>query len=226
MMKILFKYATKSRPAWFKKTLETYQSMFSGKHFCFFVVSMNEDDPTMNNLDMRTYLLEKTNVAFNYGNYRGKIEAINADMEGALFDILVVVSDDMIPVVKGFDDIIVTDMKKYFPNLDGALHYPDGIQRDNLITCSIMGRKLYEYFGYIYNPEYMSLWCDTEFTHVVKQLNKVKFIDRTIIRHEWRKHNDALYTHNNDLFQRDKQIFDTRRAQGFPLKQKEQANVG
>ncbi len=217
-MRILFKYATKGRPEWFKQTLETYQRLFSGNHFCYFIVSMNEDDPTMNNLDIRSFLLSKSNVAFEYGKHKCKIEAINADMEGVdCFDILVVVSDDMVPVVQDFDDIIASDMNKYFPNLDGALHYPDGIQRDNLITCSIMGKKLYDNFGYIYNPAYLSLFCDTEFTEIVKRDKKVKFIDRMIIRHEWRKHDDELYNRNNALFGRDREVFESRKEANFPL---------
>lgn len=209
-MRILFKYPTRGRPEQFKQTFEKYLSMLSGKYNCFFVITMDEDDGTMNNPAMREYLRVKQNIRFYYGRHKSKIEAVNADVDGE-FDILVLVSDDMIPQERCFDDIIVRDMEKYFPDLDGALHYNDGIRTD-LISQSIMGKKLYDRFGYIYNPEYHSLWCDNEFTDVVREWGKYQFIDRIIIRHEWKKHGtDETYDKSDAMFQRDKTVYEKRK---------------
>jgi hypothetical protein len=101
-------------------------------------------------------------------------------------DVIMLASDDMIPVISGYDDIICKDMARFFPDTDGVLHYNDGFSgQDKLITLSILGRKYYQRFGYLYNPEYKSVFADDEFTQVARMLNKVAYIDRCIIQHQW-----------------------------------------
>lgn len=215
-MNILFKYATRSRPDLFKETLNKWYSMLSGKHEYQFIVSVDEDDLSMNNDQMKEFMQSKPGLTFHAGQSKSKIEAINADMEGVDFDILVVVSDDMIPQKMGFDDIIVGDMMQNYPELDGALSYWDGVRSDNLITITIMGKKLYDKFGYIYNPEYKSLWCDNEFTDVVNEMGKVTYIRRLLIKHEWVKYNnDELGRRNNVFLSLDKQVYNYRKMRGF-----------
>lgn len=75
----------------------------------------------------------------------------------------------MIPCQKGYDNIIAVNMNKYFPNMDGALHFNDGRVGNSLFTLSIMGKKLYDQFGYIYHPDYKYTYCDNEFHLVVKK---------------------------------------------------------
>ena len=98
-MKLLVKYPTRSRPSQFLNTLGLYRSMKSGKHCVEFVVSADANDFTMNNGAMRDTLGPMPDVALCVGNSRTKIEAVNADMEGREFDVLLLASDDMIPVV-------------------------------------------------------------------------------------------------------------------------------
>ena len=216
-MKILFKYATRSRPAWFRETVQTYLSMLSGLHDCDFVITCDNDDKTMNNRRMKLFM-ERHHLEYNFGNHSSKIEAINADMEGRDFDLLIVVSDDMVPVTQRYDDIIVGHLEKYFPDLDGALHYNDGSHcGERVISLSVMGKRLYDRFGYIYWHEYQSLWCDNEFTEIVRQLNKVKYIPDTVIKHYWmKKGRDVLYDRNEILYKTDQAVFDKRNALGFP----------
>ena len=144
-MKFLFKYPTFGRPEWFKKTLEKYYSMLSGNHEYEFIISLNSNDATMNNLNMKVFMDSKLNLSYHYGNHKSKIDACNANLEGRNFDILFLISDDMMPIVKGFDNIIAEDMINRFPAIDGALHYPDGYnntESQSAITLTIMGKKL------------------------------------------------------------------------------------
>lgn len=220
-MKILFKYATRGRPEWFKETLEKYYSKLSGNHKYLFIISMDHDDTTMNNPEMQTYLKSKEDLVYYYGKNGTKIEAINADMEGWDFDILVVVSDDMTPVISGFDAIICKDMLRWFPDMDGALHYNDGQTASALISLSIMTKKMYDRFGYIYYPEYDSLWCDNEFMEVVYGLKKCVYLDKIIIRHDWlKKGRDAVYDRSEAAYNTDKRLFERRKAEGFPTMKK------
>ena len=214
-MKLLVKYPTRSRPSQFLNTLGLYRSMKSGKHCVEFVVSADANDFTMNNGAMRDTLGPMPDVALCVGNSRTKIEAVNADMEGREFDVLLLASDDMIPVVRGYDDIIATAMLKHFPALDGCLHFSDGRQ-DELNTLSIMGREMYRRFGYIYHPEYRSLWCDNEFQVVTQRWGKAVFIDECIIRHDWSSCMDELRRHGGSFGAKDKATFLRRQAAGFP----------
>jgi hypothetical protein len=86
------------------------------------------------------------------GRSCGKIGAINRDMDLAPpFDILLLASDDMIPIVKGYDRIIRDNMPL---DTDRVLHFNDGHRTDSLNTLCILGKKYYDRFGYIYYPEY------------------------------------------------------------------------
>ena len=147
-----------------------------------------------------------------YGNNKSKIEAVNADMEKIEYpwDIVVLVSDDMIPQVRGYDDVIRNYMLSKFPDTDGILWFNDGTQGKNLNTLSIMGRKMYESFGYIYHPSYKSLFCDTEFTDLCNGslASKCLYIDYCIIRHEhpgtgFKQKQDSLYEKNQKYWNED-----------------------
>lgn len=218
-MKILFKYATRGRPEWFQRTLDGYYVNLSGLHDYEFRVSIDRDDWSMNTPAMIMYLQSKPNLTYHIGDSKTKIEAINADMENAEFDILVVVSDDMTVMVKNFDDIIVRDMMNNFPDIDGALHYNDGLHgKESLITLSIMGKKLYDQLGYIYHPDYESVWCDNEFMDVVKMLNKYWYSPQVIIQHQWMSGGtDETYQKNSQSYHRDKAVYLQRREVSFNL---------
>lgn len=217
---LLLKYPTRGRPEVFKNTFSLYRDKLSGKHPYCFIVSMDVDDPEMNNQNITEWLDQQKNVIYCYGNNRSKVQAINANMECVNFDysVLLLVSDDMIPEVHGYDDVIVTKMQEHFPNLDGCLHFNDGRAAATLNTLSIMGKKMYENFGYIYHPDYCSLWCDNEF-HLTTQMNsKSVYIDQVIIRHSWTDvtGQDRLHQKNESFYEADKQVFLARQAANFP----------
>jgi hypothetical protein len=75
-------------------------------------------------------------------------------------------------------------MKENFPDTDGVLWFNDGNQKNNLNTLCIIGKKYYERFNYIYFPEYKSTWCDNEFMDVANILEKQKYFNDVIIKHE------------------------------------------
>lgn len=217
-MKLLIKFPTRARPDKFKETLELYYALLSNKHQYEFQISMDLNDDTMNNDNMKAYLNSKQNLKYAFGTSTTKVQAINADMENKSFDILLLASDDMIPVVHGYDDIIARNMAKHFPNLNGCLHFNDGRVGRKLNTLVIMGRKLYDDLGYIYHPDYKSLWCDNEFQNVTESLNAATYIDQVIIKHKWIEHTgaDKLHKHNESFFNTDKSTFERRRALNFP----------
>tara|TARA_R110000765_G_scaffold279134_1_gene376791 strand:- start:8993 stop:9520 length:528 start_codon:yes stop_codon:yes gene_type:complete len=157
------------------------------------------------------------NVTLLYGDNKSKIQAINNDMGDIDFDIVLLASDDMIPQIKGYDTIIKNKMEEFYPDTDGVLWFDDGNRGDGLNTLCILGKKYYDRFGYIYHPEYKSLWCDNEFMDVSKKLNKVKYINQVIIKHEHpdcgygdrdviHKENYVNDSHDRDVYNKRKKI--------------------
>ncbi|OHB57734.1 MAG: hypothetical protein A2173_03810 [Planctomycetes bacterium RBG_13_44_8b] len=220
MNRFLFKYPTRGRPDWFKQTLENYFNKLSGKHQYQFIIAMDTDDASMNNQEMRNWLALKAGnvLTYYYSNHRTKIEACNSGIPDEGWDILVLVSDDMVPVEKGFDDIIAQDMQREFPNLDGALHYPDGLAGQKLLTYSVVGKNLYEMIGFVYWPAYRGTWCDNDFMDTVILWGKYWYSPRNIVRHFWQKNGvDEVYRKGESTYQDDRKIYEWRKAKGFPV---------
>ena len=226
-MKILVQFPTLNRKDSFLHCLEKYESMSSKNNDILFNINCDAGDVSMNNnetIKNIDSIITKSKYKINYLINSNKISSINAHIDDNNFDVLLCASDDMIPVIQSWDLYISSNMIKYFPELDGALHFNDGYARDSLITLSIMGYKLYKYFGYIYHPDYKSLYCDNEFTEVVYGLNAVKYIDDIIIKHEHYTRDGNVNSGKYDqaaqktLFYagRDHIVFKERKFRGFP----------
>lgn len=185
-MKILFKYATRSRPALFKRGVESILNNVTNDNY-HILVSVDVDDYSAIEA-VREYYTHP-NITVVFGVSKNKVDAINRDLDLIKeWDILVNMSDDMVFVQHGFDYII----RQQFESLDLCLHFPDG-NRNDLITMSIIGREYYNRFGYIYNNEYKSLYCDNEQTDVSKLLGKYKFVNENIFVHLHPAYNKAVF---------------------------------
>ena len=223
-MRILLKCPTRSRPAQFIRILNQYVSLANRPDLIGICISCDIDDSTMTNESVQQSIKKITHgVAWSeiyYGNNTNKIEAVNADMTiiNWPWEIIVIVSDDMVPQVKGYDDILRSHMIAKFPDTDGILWLNDGTQKDKLNTISIMGRKMYDSFGYLYHPAYKSLFCDTEFTDLCKGplASKCTYIPYMLIRHEhpgngYTQKIDSLYIKNNKYWDQDLMTYISRK---------------
>jgi hypothetical protein len=214
-MRLLLKFPTRSRPQQALKTLQTYYNMATRPDLIGIAMSCDSDDDSMS----RTLVKEefgRTMSRFEwsrmfYGNSKTKIEACNANMGEIEYtwDIVMLVSDDMVPIVKGYDDAIRSHMMSSFPDTNGILWFNDGHQGNRLNTLSIMGRAIYSQYGYIYHPSYKSFFCDTEFTDLCRGPLSAKslYISSCIVRHEHPGNGyggvDALYVKNQLAWRED-----------------------
>jgi hypothetical protein len=154
-----------------------------------------------------------------YSDNHSKIEACNANMNEVdwAWDIVVLVSDDMIPQIRGYDDVIRNHMLARFPDTKGILWFNDGCQAEKLNTLCIYGREFYNKQGFIYNPAYKSLFCDTELTDQCRNeyKNICHYIPYCIIRHEHPGTGyggmDALYTSNQRFWSQDMYTYINRK---------------
>ena len=219
-MNLLIKFPTRGRPDKALKTLVRYINYMDDKSNRI-LVTCDLDDESMNNEEVRNILTQYENVVIKYGDNKSKIEAVNADLKDEEFDIVLLASDDMLPIVKGYDTLIKSRMSEIYPDTDGVLWFNDGYQGDRLNTLSILGKKYYDRFGYIYHPEYKSVWCDNEFMAVSRILDKVTYFDTTIIKHE---HPDWGFTDRDDIHRwnylnenHDRMVYFNRNANNFGL---------
>lgn len=208
---ILVKFPTR-RIELCASTIQKYIDMASDINNIRFIVSIDNDQSE------HVTFLESIHPSISVftGEPKGKVAAINRNIpRSSSFDIVLLASDDMIPVVHGYDQIIIDTMKQFYPDTDGVLFFNDGFQENRLNTLVICGSKYYDRFGYLYNPEYKSLYCDNEFTDVAKRLNKQTYIHQIIIRHEhpYNLHlaDDTLYQINDSFMNYDKNVYNRRR---------------
>tara|TARA_B100001758_G_C18167620_1_gene482510 strand:- start:137 stop:796 length:660 start_codon:yes stop_codon:yes gene_type:complete len=219
-MKLLIKFPTRVRARKFLKVLNTYVRMLDDKTTPI-VVSCDNDDTSMKEEFVTQVISQYDNVELQFGDNSTKIEAINHNMDKLDFDIVLLASDDMVPRVKGFDTIIKNKMSTHYPDTDGVLWFNDGYKGDSLNTLCILGKKYYDRFGYIYNPEYKSVWCDNEFMDVSKFLDRVTYFDNVIIRHEhpdWGfGSNDSIHMNNRKNESTDRFTYEKRKKINFGL---------
>jgi len=209
MSDFIIKFPTRSRPEKFKKVFEKYIAYLSGQHSVKFIVTMDEDDDTMNTPEIREWFDSLTvpngSIKYNYGQSKTKIEACNADMEGEKCEIIVLASDDMVPCIEGYDDIIAKGFDQCFPDYVGAIKFNDGLRpkEDLLMTLTVIGYPLYECLGNLYHPEYESVYPDNELTTVCARLNLLAISPTCIIRHEWVQ---GTHSEADELHQRQESV--------------------
>ena len=235
----------------FTRCLGKWVGTLSWKHLVHFVINQDTDDATRLQVyrhaeDLRGPGLEligpqvdpewapdagtRVIVEFIEGAPKTKIEAVNFGMEGRAFDILVNASDDMWPEVDGYDDVIAQEMERHWPALDGALNFWDGSPGDrDLCTLSVMGQGLFQRFGYIYHPAYVSLYADDEYTQACRRIRRMadpegwRPGERVLVRHKHPALNggkstyDALMKRNEGFYDVDLKTFNDRKARNFDL---------
>ena len=205
-------------------TLKKYVDLARRPDQIGIAISCDVDDVTMTPSNIQQQLLGLVSrfewSALYFGGSRTKIEACNADIEKVEYpwDIIVLVSDDMVPEVSGYDEIIRQQMT---PDRDCILWFNDGHQEWHLNTLSIYGRVMYERLGHIYEPAYKSFYCDTELTDRCNTdlRLKTKYIPQCIIRHKhpfWTKQPaDALYHQNQKFWSDDFRTYIDRKKHDF-----------
>lgn len=225
-MKILVKMPSRGRAEKLISTLSKAIAKADNNSKIVYQLTLDKNDSITNNAGFdKTIEKLRQHAEINVirGTSTGKINACNRDMRLAPDDweIVLLLSDDMICKTKGWDTIISQDMQEMYPDTDGLLFYNDGHTGDALNTLTIMGRKYFERFGYLYHPSYKSLWCDNELMDVGYILGKQKYDERVLFEHEHPANvggiADELYAINDSYYTVDKRNYDKRKALNFDL---------
>lgn len=124
------------------------------------ILSLDFDDKTFED-----YFDEFSDANFEHkvivNENRSAVDAVNWGAARSSGDVLIVVSDDFdCPENWAFSLAMKAEGKT-----DWIAKTPDGIQKW-IITLPILDRHYYNRFGYIYHPDYLHMFCDTELTCV------------------------------------------------------------
>jgi hypothetical protein len=219
-MHILIKFPSRGRPLQLKTTFLKYIEMAQDTTKISCLVSLDDNDTSITKTQQIILKKIHPNTKICVGSPCGKIGAVNRDMEHAgVFDIILLASDDMIPLVKGYDQIIRDNMSKCYPDTDGVLFFNDGVRGNKLNTLCILGKKYYDRFGYIYHPSYKTEYCDNEFMDVANTLGKQTYFDEVIIKHDhplWTgTAKDQTYIENDKYINEDHNNYLHRKTLGF-----------
>lgn len=219
-VKILFKFPSRGRPVWFVKTLHLWLHLMSGKYDCDFLIAMDIDDPTMNNDLIRDTIVQmdmsysRAKVDFYYKAHTGLVDAINTAIASREFDIVMCISDDVIPTRANYDEVLVEKMLETWPDLDGAIYFNDGRRAPKLATIPIMGKELFRQRGCFLDSHFRYGGADRDLSISLRETNKLKYFPETLFRHTWQ-----LYG-SDETYERSKVI---RRQDYVKCKQRENA---
>lgn len=207
--RVLVRMPTRERWPQALRVLDAYRGM-AGMAIEMEVV-VDYDDTSLTSEVL--YRLSALGCTVTYGKHRSKVEACNGGLIDD-WDILVLASDDMVPVRDGWAKRVVELFDEVWPHLDGALHFSDGAQGESLCTLPIMGKRLWQHFGYVYHGNYKSLFCDREYTDVLRVMRRLVYVHEVLIEHRHpqtgKATTDALYVKNDALWEADKATYEAR----------------
>lgn len=172
-MKFSVIHPSRSRPHLAHQAYQKWMSNHSSEHTYEYILSIDRDDPKIGEY---LFLFKWCNIVINEGQ-SSTVIAINKAAELSTGKILIVISDDFETVPDWDKKIIEATQGKN----DWILKTQDGTQ-GWIITLPIMDRDYYNRFGYVYNPIYKHMFCDTEMTCVADLLGR-KITSNIAIKH-------------------------------------------
>lgn len=187
-IKILVKYASRGRPQRFFDGLDNIFETVQYSNSILVLASLDEDDLDMCNDEVKERLKLYKNIQVCWGLSENKIHACNKDFDKIPetfndWSILCNFSDDMKWTAYSWDELIRNDFKAVSPDLSHYMAYLDPDTSGALSTLFICGRGWYDRFGFIYDNQFKSLFCDNLAEDVAKHLNKFHYTGYQIYQH-------------------------------------------
>jgi hypothetical protein len=142
-----------------ENAIEEWLVAASGHHDIEYILSVDDDD------DVAGYrtMAERRGVGLIVGRNRSIVDAVNRAAAKATGDMFIVVSDDF-GCPAGWDEVLAEILGD---QRDVAVLVHDGMDA-RILTLPIVGRELYERLGYVYHPDYISMFCDDDLTETAR----------------------------------------------------------
>lgn len=211
-MNISLIHPSRSRPEKASATAAKWQTStggdFNNPIYVQYILSLDEDDPKLDD-----YFPAIGNVLVSKN--KSAVDAINNAAKIATGDILIVMSDD-------FDcphDWALQIINAIGDKKDWIIKTPDGIQ-EWIITLPIMDRDYYNRFGYIYHPDYLHMFCDTELTCVADLTGRKVVLNIPFVHNHYSTGNgvkDEVSIKADSTWDQGEKLFLSRAANNFDL---------
>lgn len=160
------------------------------------LVSVDEDDPLLPEYKL---IYDAQYIIINKN--RSAVDAINSAAKVAKGDVFFVVSDDT-----DCDPVWYENLSQYiYGRGDFILKTQDGIQ-DWIITNPILDRAYYNRTGYIYDPDFKHMFCDTWLT-VQADISGRKLTSNLMFRHLNDTIKDAVRERSDATWQQGERTF-------------------
>ncbi len=191
-------------------TMKKWQSSAKNKAAIEYIMSVDDDDAM---LDFYEGAVGGEHLLCNRN--KSTVEAVNKAAAAATGELLIVVSDD-------FDCPFHWDeglLRALAGKEDFAAKTHDGLQ-PFIITLPVMDRAYYERFGYVYNPVYQHMFCDTELTAVAYMLGRMVYVPITFPHNHYttgRTKRDELNIKNDATWAAGEAIYNHRKSINFGL---------
>jgi glycosyltransferase involved in cell wall biosynthesis len=171
---------------------------FSGENSLEYIISIDSDDQQR---QCYIELCTEFNIQLIINNNRSLVDASNNGCELATGDCFVLVSDDFgCPL--NWDKLLQSKIEKSGLETYGVL-INDGITGvdTQIMSLPIISKTLFEKIGYIYHPDFFSLWADNALLDVVNLLNcKINATDLIFEHHHYsvgKSKKDHTYAREN-----------------------------
>lgn len=186
--KILVKYASRGRKERFFNGLDNIFELAEFPNMLLVLISLDEDDTEMCNDEVKEKLATYKNIHVCWGLSENKIHACNRDFDKIPehfqdWAIVANFSDDMRWVMYGWDTMMRVDFNNVSTDFSHYMAYLDQDTNGALSTLYIAGRKWYDMFGWIYDNQFVSLFCDNLVEDCAKHLGKYHYTGNTIYQH-------------------------------------------
>jgi len=225
---ILFKLATRGRPADFIEAMDALYSHAADHNNLHVLITCGDDDLTMNNPEMIEKVRQYKNAHILFGENSSKMQATNRDLDlqnqpWSNWDIIVNYADDQRFIMFGFDDHIRVTMNAHFPQMDGLLHYYEPDTGSALAVQYCAGREHFEKFGFIAHPAYKSLFWDNFYQDAAKLMCKYHYVGTHIFNHlcpAYGHHNkpkDEMFLRDQSLWSADEAVYNRHRERNFDI---------
>lgn len=180
------------------------------------IVSLDSDDPLLNkyylNFGKAAY-----KVTFLVNDNKSAVDAINKAAAISSGHIMIVVSDDTdCPKCWNFDLEFKLKGKSDFIAKCG-----DGIQKW-IITMPVLDRAYYNRFGYVYHPDYLHMFCDTELSCVADLTGRRVEIDMNFPHNHYsigKSKKDSISDKADKTWTQGEALFLNRMRKKFELKE-------
>jgi hypothetical protein len=213
---ILIKYPTRGRADLFVKRIADWKLKAKDMSRLKFIVTCDKDDRSMNNEWIQSFC-KTMNIEINYHDSNTKISACNKDIPESGWDYLVLLSDDMECRCEGWDNVIE---EIFTQSGKGVIWFDDGLNH-SIDTFCVVTLEYYNKFKYLYYPEYISVFCDNEFTEVAMLLGELVQGNPSIVKHNWvgleLKDETHIRNETNENYKKDGELFKARRLNGYFL---------